>query len=96
MPTALKVPTIHLNGSDGETLIEDLQTVSDSLNTAISLLMQNAPHGRDYYVQEGDALKTATLEHISRIDRLRGVDFELKEIMSGIQQQLDFRKINYR
>jgi len=47
----LAIPTIHLNGTSADDLIEGLVRARHALNEAVSLLQDAAPNGRDYYVQ---------------------------------------------
>ena len=96
MTTALKVPTIHLNGSDGEKLVGTLLHTIYTLNKAIESLQETAPHGRDYYPQGDDVIRVAIEEYRSRLSRLMSVDKELKEIIFAVQEQLDVREANRR
>lgn len=51
--SALAVPTIHLNGTGRDSLIDGLCTASDAINSAYEALKQTAPNGRDYYTHSG-------------------------------------------
>ena len=81
-------PTIHLNGSSRENLLEGYQRAVDALDEAASALRATAPNGRDYYVQdgnfEGQALGLATTEHRSRLERLESVAAELQELAEHV------------
>jgi hypothetical protein len=54
--TTLAVPTIHLNGTSRESLMEDLLGAYHALTEAIAALGRACPNGRDYYPQGNDAL----------------------------------------
>jgi len=88
----LKVPTIHLNGSGGRRLADDLNSARLGVLNAIELLHQTSPHGRDYYPQDvgvspiGAAFKQAEKEHNSRVERLKDVLHELSYIEEQIHQ----------
>jgi hypothetical protein len=74
------IPTIHLNGTDAETILRNIRIVMDPLETAIEHLESTGPHGRDYYVQGPDVIATAIHEHCDRVARLRSVYNEISEI----------------
>jgi hypothetical protein len=48
----MPVPTVHLNGTSGEELMEQFRKVTDALRNAVAVLTENFPNARDYYVQE--------------------------------------------
>lgn len=77
-------PTIHLNGSSPEYLLESARYALDSLRAAVLQVEGTAPNGRDYYPQGDGAIKTAVCEHASRIERLRSVIAELEELAEHI------------
>lgn len=85
----LAVPTVHLNGSHGPTLVSDLQTAYVAVDAAIDALARAMPHGRDYYVQPSPhhALAQATREHCARVAVLARVRRELTTIAIAIQDQ---------
>lgn len=80
----MQLPTIHLNGTSKERLIESLCEASQALDLAYSALKQTAPNGRDYYPQGPDALTIATDEHIRRLLRLDGIKKEIDELTLAI------------
>ena len=80
----LTLPTIHLNGTSRERLIEQYTAAADAINDAYHALMAAAPNGRDYYPQGPQAMEAATREHIDRLSRLDAIHFELVELAEAI------------
>lgn len=76
----MKTPTVHLNGTSKEELVKQLQGAYNAVEIAIEALCHAAPHGRDYYPQDDNAISEALKEHKSRVDKLRDVRDELMEI----------------
>ena len=84
----LMIPTIHLNGTSAESLMEDLDNAYSVLNTALSALAQTAPNGRDYYVQAAGNMEKAQAQHYERMKKLQNVQRELQAIVDAIQEQV--------
>jgi hypothetical protein len=84
MTTSLMTPSVHLNGSSKEHLVEDLCAAGDAVRLAIEKLEWAAPNGRDYYPQGPGAFPQALREHVARVAHLRGVLAELEEIAQAI------------
>lgn len=78
------LPTIHLNGTSRERLLEPLNTAYDAINEAYTALKQCAPNGRDYYPQGQGAMDNAVKEHMARLQRLDDVSKELEAIINAI------------
>lgn len=78
----MTLPTIHLNGTSADMLTEDYLAAANAVQLAVRALCKIEFHGRDYYVQPGDAFAVARVEHQSRLDRLRSVESELLAIAS--------------
>jgi hypothetical protein len=89
MPITL--PVVHLNGSSGHKLLEDNRIAQRSVETAIDALCNAAPHGRDYYVKGPEAYTEARREHDKRVESLRAVLAELREIGRSLDEQVEFR-----
>ena len=85
-------PTIHLNGTSADALIDALVTASNRITDAIHALADAAPNARDYYPQGPDAYGRARAEHVSRLDRLQSVHAELCDLYNAISDQADARK----
>ncbi len=82
----MRIPTIHMNGTSAERLIEDLCNASAAIDTAYGALKQTAPNGRDYYPQGPDALHEATKEHHDRLRRLDAIKSEIDQLTVAIDQ----------
>jgi len=80
----LAVPTIHLNGTSRESLMDRLRDAMDAIIEAEKALMQACPNGRDYYPQGPDAIQEALRQHANRLHNLRAVYIELMEIAGAI------------
>jgi hypothetical protein len=73
-------PTIHLNGTAGESLIKDNLKALRSLQDAVEALQGAAPNGRDYYVEGPQAYSVARREHETRLHRLADTIHEINAI----------------
>ena len=78
----MEFPTIHLNGTSRETLVDGYTDAMESIRLALVDLEQCAPNGRDYYI-DGN-LKGAADEHAKRIVKLNEVRQELYDIAMQI------------
>ena len=78
---ALTYPTIHLNGSGRDSLVNGWSAAWEAVGTAFEALKKTAPNGRDYYPQEPVALEKAVEEHRGRLQRLQAVQDELEELI---------------
>ena len=93
----LMVPTIHLNGTSREQLIEGYLDALRALRAAEDAMGKITVHGRDYYVQNYDqygeyvdgkpAIGRALDEHRARFDKIAAVISELEEVVDGIAKQ---------
>lgn len=78
---SLIIPTVHLNGTGKEELINQLMEAGFAVRKASEALAKARPHGRDYYVQaDPDALTKAIDQHDDRMRKLRQVYDELEHI----------------
>ncbi len=80
----LTVPTVHLNGTSREALMDAYTQAHDRLSEAWLAVGETAPNARDYYVQGPGAYRAAVLEHSDRLDRLRAVRDEIGQILEGL------------
>lgn len=90
------VPTVHLNGSSGEVLLDQYTAAAESVRQAIGKLCDAGPNARDYYVQGSDAALAAQREHEARLAALKRVRNELAAIADGIQDQIDAKEASRR
>lgn len=74
---AMKLPTIHLNGTPLDHLMLEVEEAVSSLRSAIDKLSAITVNGRDYYVQGPDAYSVAAGEHGARQEKLHSVLGEL-------------------
>ena len=84
---ALVTPTININGSDAQQLMDALNDAMRSLHDASRALSKCSPHGRDYYVQGPDAIGIAIRQHVSRMQKLADISKELMTISLCIADQ---------
>ena len=86
-------PTLHLNGTAGADLQDQVTDAMLALHTAIKSLQAAGPNGRDYYVQRDvTAFAQAQQQHEDRLARLEAVQAELVEISESIHAQMTPRK----
>ncbi len=83
----LTFPTIHSNGTDAMSLMNALEEAYRAIDAARDALQKTAPHGRDYYVQEGDAFLKARNDFQIRQQALATVQEELLAIFQNIEKQ---------
>jgi len=88
----LAMPTIHLNGSSPNRLLEELMEAHHALAVARDMLAGAAPNARDYYPQGDDAFRRARTEHNARIAALVEVIGEIAEIAEAIDAQAGARR----
>ena len=85
------VPLVHLNGTSGDELLQQLATAVDAMHDAIKAVVQASPNGRDYYLQPGAAQRVQD-EHCARLRKLDEVRAELGDMLSHVQEQINFRE----
>lgn len=88
------VPTIHLNGTSGTELLEQVTDAAQAIYTAIEVLQKAFPHARDYYVQPDypAGLEKAQKEWEARQEHLMVVYRELEDLAGKISDEIDSRK----
>lgn len=82
MENKIITPIVHLNGTAKQVLIDNLIDIREALKTAIDLLAEHAPHGRDYYPEDGRYQKAkaqfmARLEKLTEVYQALGTEAEL-------------------
>ena len=80
----LAVPTIHLNGTSKQELLDGYINALDALREAHKRLAATCPNGRDYYPQGSEAINVAMQNHEGRMARIKFVMDELQEIAEAI------------
>lgn len=89
----VELPTIHLNGSHGPTLADEITQATQHLRTAINALATCAPHMRDYYPNpDKHSYDRARAQHEDRLRRLIEVQDDLTFLRIGIQKRVDERE----
>lgn len=83
-------PTIHGNGSDGNTLLEGVQNARAALRVAQDKLALAYPNGRDY--PQGDAIHKAIAQHNAWQTSLRAVDDDLSNLARAIASTPGFKR----
>lgn len=78
------LPSVHINGTPKQSLFDDNMTALEAIDAAMLAVQKAAPHGRDYYVQDGEAYKAALAEHTARITKLNSVRRELLQIVEHL------------
>jgi hypothetical protein len=80
----MMTPTIHMNGTSQERLLQQVLDTTDALRQALAKLREATPNGRDYYPQGPEAIYAALDEYRDRDKRLRAVLAELEELAMAI------------
>jgi len=76
-----------LNGTSARELREQLALAVEAIIRAQEKLMQAMPHGRDYYVQDSDAINEAQAEMRARDAKLEEVKQELVLMHQAVADQ---------
>ena len=85
-------PTVHLNGTSAETLIEGYCNARTAVMAAQDALAQIEFNARDYYVKGPDAYPAARKEHTARLAALAKIADELLQIAMDVQDQQQERE----
>lgn len=83
LPIQPAVPTINLNGTEGQSLFNANRTVRTAVHEAEQAMHQIAPHARDYIGQPEEFSK-ARDEYYARLSALRQIMVELDAIAIAI------------
>lgn len=85
-------PTVHLNGTSAETLIEGYCAARTAVMAAQDALAQVEFNARDYYVKGPEAYPAARKEHTERLQTLGRIADELLQIAMNVQDQQSERE----
>jgi hypothetical protein len=90
-------PTIHLNGSGAENLLNQYHDCWEALDTAVKVLCRSRPHGRDYYPQDnggilGPTYMAARNEHENKIQQLESMLKDFAKLAQHVQRFQDHKK----
>lgn len=81
----MMLPTVHLNGTSKDRLIEDNRAVMGHLSRVLSAMHDASPNARDYYPQGPGAFTKAMEEHSERIKRVIALRSEMMEILAHLE-----------
>jgi hypothetical protein len=74
------LPTIHLNGTSAEDLLEGYRTAMEDISNAQQSMRAAWPNARDYYPQGPGVINEAIREHAVRLQKLDEIHAELLEL----------------
>jgi hypothetical protein len=80
----MMTPTVHLNGTSREELMNQLLEAIRAIDNARNALARARPHDRDYYPQGDRAIGEALLEHTARMRSLCQVAEQLEWIAMAV------------
>jgi len=80
----MMLPTIHMNGTSAQALLEGYCDAISAVHAALEALANTAPNGRDYYPQGPNACATADSEHGARKQALMKVLNELQALAEHV------------
>ena len=81
---ALLVPTIHMNGTSRDVLIDQAVDGLNALDAALVVLRATGPNGRDFYPQGPEAIVAAMAAHRELIERVQSAYDDLKTMAEAI------------
>ena len=84
-------PTIHMNGTNPDDLLEGYRTALDALTEAQDALAKCGPNGRDYYPQGAEAMSLAQADHWKRRETLTAIHDEVQELAMFCMNAIDER-----
>lgn len=85
------LPTIHLNGTHVDDLIEQAEQAEVALNAAIVKFRAMAPNGRDYYPQGPDVINRAVADYSVNLARLNAILTETRELLEHLYSEQEAR-----
>ena len=78
-------PVITKNGTDPQSLLENLSLAKIALQSAEGRIGESAPNGRDY---PGESINQACREHRNRMMQIADVRHEIEKIMEAVADQM--------
>lgn len=82
---SVAVPTVHLNGTSREALVEENMKALAAVHAAFEAVRGAAPNARDYYVQSSTAFNEARKQHVERLLALTAIEQQLTTIILAIR-----------
>ena len=87
MTNPLIIPTVHLNGTGKDTLVNEYVNAMSAMDKAIETFRKITVHGRDYYPQGNNAINEALHQRSKQLEELMTVRNELETIAIAISEQ---------
>lgn len=84
MSQELVLPTVHLNGTSANCLLDGYMEARSAVMRAGEAIQAIEFNARDYYPQGGNAFKVAQEQHVSRLKRLSEIADELLRIAEHV------------
>ena len=81
--STLTLPTVHLNGTSRDGLLEGYIAAMDAIRLAMAACRAAAPHARDYYMHP-NSFALAAEEHSIRYTRLADTVGELNTLAEHV------------
>lgn len=85
--TGIIFPTVHINGTGKQDLIDERCAVVEALYTAGKRLAAACPNGRDFYPDECKEWEAAYDQHKRRLQIIRDLTAEMEAETSAIADQ---------
>lgn len=85
-------PTIHLNGTAAQTLIEQTEAVLDAAHALKSALYDAQPNARDFYPQGEGAYQAARRKHDEHLRTVGNLIEAFGEQLADLIDQQDKRR----
>jgi hypothetical protein len=88
----MRKPTIHINGTDAQSLFDGYYAALKAVQGAHKALAECAPNGRDYYTQlhtplhPKDPVGEAMDEHRQRLAWLESIEHDLDALVTHIME----------
>lgn len=89
----MRAPTVHLNGTGGQALLDAATEAREAVENAIAKMVVAAPNARDYYPQGDHAYAIARGDYERLVANLTVVVDELMELAFEISQQIPPEKL---
>lgn len=86
------IPTVHLNGSSPDSLLDAYREVLDVCLKLAKALAEAQPNGRDFYPQGPNAISVAMAEHRTRVERVKLTMDEITALYDGVMDQVEARQ----
>lgn len=81
-------PHVHINGTDGNELLEQWKNVMDAAKVLEKALHDATPHGRDYYIMGPEPFINARGAHIEMLESVAAISKVAMETAIGISNQM--------